>query len=255
MRSAILVSSLLILLLKTLLGVVHTVDFFRLHISVQIESILFKVDWNKITPSIPVQHFPKMNSHSLTKCTVNKTQKTTIVSHIEFLLFCVRDLGSFWCWCWCICWRIATQHSMCNCESSIQGSGQTIFIVWLKLPSFAIWDQVIETSISYSFWIKIHKWMGWLQLMCPGSHSLFLSFQVNMTSQWCCTTVHSLHAIQHNSCHCSLHPNSSNRSFQHLKHPTRETDDPFPSTDERERESWPLQSTQNRVTRLGITNF
>ena len=44
---------------------------------------------------------------------------------------------------------------MCISDSSIQGSGQTIFIVSLNLPSFTIWDQVVETSISYSFWTKL----------------------------------------------------------------------------------------------------
>ena len=47
--SAILVSQLLILLLKTLLGIVHTLDFVRLHFSVQVEigSIILKTNWNK----------------------------------------------------------------------------------------------------------------------------------------------------------------------------------------------------------------
>ena len=47
MRSAILVSRLLILLLKTLFGVFQAVDFFRVHFSVhiEIESLLFKIDW------------------------------------------------------------------------------------------------------------------------------------------------------------------------------------------------------------------
>ena len=66
-RSAIVVFRLLILLLKTLFGVAQAVDFFRLHFSVEveIESILFKIDWNKITHSILVQQFPKMISCSL----------------------------------------------------------------------------------------------------------------------------------------------------------------------------------------------
>ena len=56
-----LVSRLLILLLKTPLGIFHAVYFFRLHFSVQaeIESILFEIDWNKITSSILFQQFLK----------------------------------------------------------------------------------------------------------------------------------------------------------------------------------------------------
>ena len=49
------------------------------------------------------------------------------------------------------------QHLMCILESSIQGSGQTIFIISLKLSSFAIWDPVTETSISYSSWIQVYQ--------------------------------------------------------------------------------------------------
>ena len=94
MRSAILVSRLLILLLQSLLGVVQNVDFFRLHFSVQveIESILFKIDWNEIVHSILVKQFHTMNSCSLTNF-VNHTRVTDTVSHIE-LWFFVRDLSA-----------------------------------------------------------------------------------------------------------------------------------------------------------------
>ena len=60
-RSAILVSMLSTLVLKTLLGLVHSVDLFRLHFSVQveIESLLGK-DWKQQPHIVLVQHFLKM---------------------------------------------------------------------------------------------------------------------------------------------------------------------------------------------------
>ena len=50
-------------LLKTLLGVVHTVGFFTLHFSVQVEmvSIILEINWNELVLSILVQPFLKMN--------------------------------------------------------------------------------------------------------------------------------------------------------------------------------------------------
>ena len=49
---------------RRLLDVVQAADFFRLHFSVQmeIESILFKIDWKKINHSMLVQKFLKMMS-------------------------------------------------------------------------------------------------------------------------------------------------------------------------------------------------
>ena len=59
--SAILVSRLLTLLRKTLLGIVHIVGFCRLHFSVQveIESVVLEIDWNELVLSILVQQFLK----------------------------------------------------------------------------------------------------------------------------------------------------------------------------------------------------
>ena len=75
-----LVSQLSILLLKTLLGLVNIVDFFRLHFLVQVE--IEKESLN-------------MNYRSLTNFAVDQTHVTTIVTHIEVLFFFVRDLDSF----------------------------------------------------------------------------------------------------------------------------------------------------------------
>ena len=55
---------------------------------------------------------------------------------------------------WAKKWPLAS-HLQSDSESSIQRSGQTVFIVSLKLPSFTIWDPVIESSISYSLWTKV----------------------------------------------------------------------------------------------------
>ena len=57
--SAIPVSRLLTHCLKILLGISHTVGFFRLHFSVQIEigSAFLEVNWNELVLSILVQQF------------------------------------------------------------------------------------------------------------------------------------------------------------------------------------------------------
>ena len=115
---------------------------------------------------------------------------------------------------------------MCVRESSIQRSGQTVFIVSSKLPSFTIWDPVTESSISCSLWTKVHR-----KCIDCSSLSRFIftnsqisshyskhtnqNFEVRMSLQMCHTFVHNLHAIQQNSSHHSVHPNSSRRSILH----------------------------------------
>ena len=152
---------------RRLLDVVQAPDFFRLHFSVQmeIESILFKIDWKKINHSMLVQQFLKMVSCHLTIFTVYPNHVTTIEFHMKILLFFGHSLSSIApyfvyirsCPCCCKCRRFASQHLMCTRESSIQWSSLAFFIVFLKLTSFDTWDPVIRTSISYSFSIKLHK--------------------------------------------------------------------------------------------------
>ena len=81
--------------IRTLLGVVHTVDFFRPHFSVQVESesFFFEIDWNEQPHAILVQQLLKINYRSLTNFNVNRYYEITIVFHVEVLFF-VRDLGS-----------------------------------------------------------------------------------------------------------------------------------------------------------------
>ena len=83
----ILVSRLLTLLLKRLLGVNHTLDFFRLlfRVCVEIGSIILETNWNELVLSILVQQFLKMNSHSLTYFAVSRNHLSTIMSEVEIL--------------------------------------------------------------------------------------------------------------------------------------------------------------------------
>ena len=113
--------------------------------------------------SIFIQQFLELNSHFLTNFAVSRNHINTFVFHIEVLFF-TRDLRNSWCWCWCRGWCAAVQHFVCIHESSIQRPGKTFFIVSLKLPSFTIWNPFVETSISYSFSIKV-RWE------CVGYHS------------------------------------------------------------------------------------
>ena len=103
---------------------------------------------------------------------------------------------------------------MCIRESFIQGSGFALVILSLKMPRFAVWDPVMETSIPYSFSIKVHEeCVDCSSCVLVRIHP-FLSFRVKVSLQMCCTSVRNLNAIQHQSSYHSIHPNSSCRSVR-----------------------------------------
>ena len=52
-------------------------------IQVEIENVVFEIDWNEFVRSIPFHQFLKMNSHSLTKFAVKMNHVSTIVSEVE----------------------------------------------------------------------------------------------------------------------------------------------------------------------------
>ena len=109
---------------------------------------------------------------------------------------------------------------MCIRESFIQGSGFAFFIVSLKLPRFAVWDPVIEISVSYSFWNPLllldQSSLRNVLTVAPVSRFAFTLSELSSEKELadCCTSVRNLHAIQHQSSHHSIHPNSSCRSIR-----------------------------------------
>ena len=148
--SAILVSRLLTVLSKTMISIVHIVGLCRFHFSVQveIENVVFEIDWNEFVLSIPVHQFLKMNSHSLTNFAVNRNHVSTIMSEVEILSSFARDLCS------------TAQNFVLSGESSIQRSEQSVFVVSLELPSSTIRNPFTtgsptESSISCSLWTKV----------------------------------------------------------------------------------------------------
>ena len=107
---------------------VHVLGFHGLHFSaqVEIENVVFEIDWNEFVLSMPSHQFLKMDSHSLSNFAVNRNHLTTVMSEIEILSSFARDLCS------------TTQHFVCTSESSIQRSEQTVLTVSVKLPSSTI---------------------------------------------------------------------------------------------------------------------
>ena len=119
----------------------------------------------------------------------------------------MRDLGSSWCWCWCAKlgvhpWvfqsRISANYVHRIFEiAKLRHLGSSHRNFHLPLP-------LDQRSLG----------MRWLQLLCPGSYSPILCFQVKMSWQMCCTFVRNLRAFQHHSSHRSRRPNSSRRSIR-----------------------------------------
>ena len=147
--SAIPVSRLLTVLRRPMISVVHIVGLCRFHFSVQveIENVVFEIDWNKFALSIPVHQFLDMHSHSLTKFAVNRNHVSSVMSEVEILSSFARDLYS------------TAQNIVYTNESSIQRSEQSISVASLKLPSSTIRNALttgrsIESSISCSLWTK-----------------------------------------------------------------------------------------------------
>ena len=219
--SAILVSRLLTVLRKTMISIVHIVGLCWFHFSVlvEIENVVFEIDWNEFVPSMPVHHFLKMNSHSLTNFAVNRNCVSTVMSEVEILSSFARDLCS------------TAQHFVYISVSSIQRSEQSVFIVSLKLPSSTIRNPFttgspVESSISCSLWTKVQWELCSLELLCPGSSSPIQTasdyswhqdpnLQAKMSLRKCHTFVPNLRAIQQSSSHHSIHQNSSHRSIRH----------------------------------------
>ena len=148
--SAIPVSRLLTVLRRTMIRKVHIVGLGRFHFStqVEIEKVVFEIDWNEIILSMPIHQFLKKNSHSLTNFTVNWNHVTTVMSKVEILSSFVRDF------------RSTAQNFVCTSESSIHGSEQSVLIVSLELPSSTVRNPVTtgsptESSVSCSFWTKV----------------------------------------------------------------------------------------------------
>ena len=148
-----------------------------------------------------------MNSHSLTNFTVNRNHVTTIVSQIEVLLFLARDLGSSWCWCWCRCPRIATQHLVCIRGSSNSG-------IWAnhchRILDIAKLRHLGSSHRNFHLSLPLDQSSpgnALMQLLCPGSYSPILSFQVKMsfTDVWYVCSQSSCH--QHHSVITCIHPN------------------------------------------------
>ena len=157
--SAISVSRLLTVLRKTMISIVHVVGLCRFHFSVEVdvENVVFEIDWNEFVLSMPIHQLLKMNSHPLTN--VNRNHAC---SHRH-----VRGRRDF-------CSTV--QNFVYTSESSIQRSEQSVFVVSLNLPNSTIRNPFttgspIESSISCSFWTQSSMGMCSLQLLCPSSSS------------------------------------------------------------------------------------
>ena len=138
------------ILVSRLMSIVHIVGLSGRHFSVQvdIENVVFEIDWDEFVLSMPIHQFLKMKSHSLTNSAVNLNHVTTVMSQVEIVSSFARDFCS------------AGQHFVYTSESSFQRSEQTVFIVSLKLPSSSIrilftTGSPIESSISCSIWAKV----------------------------------------------------------------------------------------------------
>ena len=147
---AIPVSRLLTVLRKTMISIVHIVALCRFHFSVrvEIENVVFEIDWNEFVLSMPLHQFLEMNAHSLTNVAVNRNHVSTIMSEVEILSSFARDLCS------------TAQNFVYTSECSIQRSEQSVFVVSLELSSTTIRNPFttgspIESSISCSLWTKV----------------------------------------------------------------------------------------------------
>ena len=148
---------------KTIIGIVHIVDFCRRHFSVQleIENVVFELDKNEFVLSMPIHQFLKMISWSLTYFVVYKNHVSTLVSEIHILSSCNRFL------------QHCTKPN--SIEFSILKSNQSVFVVSLALPSSTIRNpfaagSAMEPSISCSFRTS-YQWRCSLQILCPRSCS------------------------------------------------------------------------------------
>ena len=99
--------------------------------------------------------FLKMNSHSLTNCAVNRNHVSTVVSQVEILSSFARDLCS------------TAQNFVHSSESSFQRTEQSVFVIYLELPSSTVKNPLttgspIESSITCSFSTKVQ----WESVQC-----------------------------------------------------------------------------------------
>ena len=92
------------------------------------------------------------------------------------------------------------QHSMCICESFIQGSRFALFIESLKLPIFTIWDKVAHNFHVLFLWTKFDGNVLTASSCVQVSSSPILSFQVKMSVQL---------IVQHIFSQSSCHPHHS----------------------------------------------
>ena len=137
------------MLISRLLSIIHIVGLCGFHFSaqVEIENVVFEMDWNEFVLFMPVHQFLKRYSHSLTNFAVNRNRVTAVMSRVEILSSFASDFCS------------TAQHFVHTSESSIQRSELTVFIMSLKLVSSTICPfstgSPIESSISCSIWTKV----------------------------------------------------------------------------------------------------